>query len=101
MFQNGTSSWGGARKLPYVFTEQGVAMLSSILHSKRAILVNIQIMRIFTSLREMLSSNKELKGKIEELEKKYDQQFKIVFDVIKQLLEPAPDEKKYRIGFMR
>ncbi len=75
------SSWGGIRKLPYVFTEQGVSMLSSDLNSERAIQVNIQIMRIFSRFRQMLSTNDELKKKIETMEKKYDNQFKIVFDV--------------------
>ncbi len=76
-----TSSWGGLRKLPYVFTEQGVSMLSSVLNSKRAIQVNIQIMRIFSRFRQMLTTNDELKKKIETIEKKYDGQFKTVFDV--------------------
>ena len=96
--QNGTSSWGGQRYLPYAFTENGVAMLSSILNSKRAIQVNIQIMRTFTKIREMLATHKELRQKIEEIEKKYDHQFKIVFDVIKCLIEPAQKSGK-RIGF--
>ena len=96
--QNGTSSWGGQRYLPYAFTENGVAMLSSILNSKRAIQVNIQIMRTFTKIREMLATHKELRQKIGEIEKKYDHQFKIVFDVIKCLIEPAQKSGK-RIGF--
>ena len=84
--------------LPYVFTEQGVAMLSSVLRSDRAILVNIQIVRAFTQLRKMLSTYDELKQKIEQMESKYDEQFKIVFEAIKQLLET--DEKpKRKIGF--
>ncbi|HHT9105306.1 MAG TPA: ORF6N domain-containing protein [Candidatus Wujingus californicus] len=86
--------------LPYVFTEQGVAMLSSVLNSERAIQVNIQIMRAFIKLKEMLSTHKDLKQKIEEMEKKYDYQFKIVFDAIKQLLEP-PAEPKGKIGFQK
>ena len=73
--------------LPYAFTENGVAMLSSVLNSERAVQVNIQIMRTFTRLREMLMTHKDLKKKIEAMEKKYDYQFKIVFDAIKQLLE--------------
>lgn len=72
---------------PYVFTEQGVAMLSSVLNSERAIQVNIQIMRTFTKIREMLASNKELREKIEAMEKKYDKQFKVVFEAIKRLLD--------------
>ena len=100
IFHFGTSSWGGTRKLPRAFTEQGVAMLSSVLKSKRAIQVNIQIMRAFIKLKEMLSTHKDLKQKIEEMEKKYDYQFKIVFDAIKQLLEP-PVKSKGKIGFQK
>lgn len=85
IFHFGISSWGGTRKLPYSFTENGVAMLSSVLNSTRAIQVNISIMRTFTQLREMLSTHKDLKRKIEAMEKKYDHQFKVVFDTIKQL----------------
>ncbi len=81
------------------FSEQGVAMLSSILNSERAVHVNIQIMRTFTRLRELLSSHEELRRKIESMERKYDQQFVIVFDAIKQLLEP-PKKPKKKIGFM-
>jgi hypothetical protein len=96
-FHFGTSSWGGTRKLPHVFTEQGVAMLSSVLRSKRAVAVNIEIMRAFVRLREMLSSHAELASKLEELEKKYDAQFKIVFEAIRQLM--APKEVPKKIGF--
>lgn len=84
--------------LPYAFTEQGVAMLSGVLNSDRAIMVNIQIMRAFTQLRRMLLTNKDLRRKIEEMEKKYDKQFAIVFQAIKQLLEP-PAKSKPPIGF--
>ena len=99
-----TSSWGGMRTPPYAFTEQGVAMLSSVLNSKRAIQVNIQIMRTFTKLREILVTHKGLQRKIETLEGKYDQhdkQFKVVFEAIRQLLEPppVPAKPKGRIGF--
>ena len=80
------------------FTEQGVAMLSSVLNCKRAIQVNIQIMRTFTRLREMLYSHKELQKKIEAMEAKYDEQFRIVFDVIKQLLHEE-NKPKRKIGF--
>ena len=90
----------GLRKRPYAFTENGVAMLSSVLSSERAIEVNIQIMRTFTRLREMLLTHKDLQRKIEEMEKKYDYQFKIVFDAIKQLIEP-PVKTKKKIGFLR
>lgn len=93
-----TSSWGGTRRAPLVFTEQGVAMLSNVLNSKRAIQVNIQIIRTFTKLREMLAGHKELKRKIEEMESKYDGQFKIIFEAIKQLLE-SPKESRRKIGF--
>jgi phage regulator Rha-like protein len=84
--------------LPYAFTENGVAMLSSVLNSDRAIQVNIQIMRTFTRLREILASNEELRRKIEQLEKKYDGQFKIVFEAIRQLKAP-PVKPKRKIGF--
>ena len=96
--QFGTSSWGGQRYLPYAFTENGVAMLSSVLNSERAITVNIQIMRTFTKLREMLATHKELKQKIEEMEEKYDAQFKIVFDAIRQIMA-SPEAKEKKIGF--
>jgi len=82
----------------YAFTEQGIAMLSSVLNSDRAIAVNIEIMRAFVRLREMVASHKELSKKLEELEKKYDAQFKVVFDAIHALLEP-PKKPKRRIGF--
>ena len=84
---------------PYVFTEQGVAMLSTVLRSERAIMVNIQIMRAFTKLRELLSTHTELKRKLEELEQKYDSQFRVVFDAIKELMEPPAPPPKGRIGF--
>ncbi len=93
-----TSSWGGARYLPMAFTEQGVAMLSSVLNSNRAIKVNIQIMRAFTQLRQMLSTHKDLKRKIEAMEKKYDQNFKVVFEAIRQLLNTEEKPRK-KIGF--
>ncbi len=93
-----TSSWGGARYLPMAFTEQGVAMLSSVLKSDRAIHANIQIMRAFTQLRKMVSTHKELKTKIESMERKYDKNFKVVFQAIKQMLETDEKPKK-RIGF--
>ena len=95
------SKRGGSRYLPYAFTEQGVAMLSSVLKSKRAIRVNIEIMRAFVRLRQMIASNKELARKINELEKRYDEQFKIVFDAIRELMTPPPHTKKGLIGFRR
>ena len=91
MFQIGTSSWGGTRKLPYAFTEHGILMLSSVLKSPRAIQVNIQIMRVYIKLRELLNTHKDLARKLAELEKKYDAKFKNVFDAIKMLMTPPPD----------
>ena len=82
----------------FVFTEQGVAMLSSVLNSERAVQVNIAIMRAFVTLREMIASNKDLAKRLDELERKYDSQFKIVFDAIRQLMTP-PEPKKRKIGF--
>ena len=99
-FQFGTSSWGGTRKPSRVFTEQGVAMLSSVLKSKRAVQVNIEIMRAFVKFRELIASNKELAKRLDELEKKYDSQFKVVFDAIRELMTPIePPPKPIRIGF--
>lgn len=89
----------GLRYPPYVFTEPGVAMLSSVLDSKRAIQVNIQIIRTFIKLREILLTHDEIKRKIEAMEKKYDGQFQIVFEAIKKLMEPPPEKPKRRIGF--
>jgi len=97
--QIGTLKRGEHSKyLPYAFTEQGVAMLSSVLHSKRAIQVNIAIMRAFVKLREMLTANKDLARKLNAMEKKYDSHFKIVFDAIRQLMSP-PEPKRRKIGF--
>ena len=95
-FHFGTSSRGGTRKLPRAFTEQGVAMLSGVLKSKRAVRVNVEIMRAFIKLRRMLASNDELARKLEELEKKYDEQFGVVFEAIRQLMRP-PDPPRKRI----
>ncbi len=94
-----TSSWGGLRRAtPYAFTEQGVAMLSSVLRSRRAVLVNIEIMRAFVRLRQMLASRADLARKLDALEKKYDAQFKMVFDAIRELMNsPAP--RRHPIGF--
>lgn len=98
-----TSSWGGKRKLPYVFTEQGVAMLSGILNSDRAIAVNIQIMRVFTRIRQMLSDNTEFRLEIEKIKKKLDNQDKnmeIVFRYLDELLEKKENpEKRKKIGY--
>jgi len=100
-FHFGTSSdWGGRRYPPYAFTEQGVAMLSSVLRSQRAIQVNIEIMRAFIRLRKMLASHVELARKLDALEKKYDAQFKQVFEAIRRLMA-APEPKRRPIGFRK
>lgn len=97
--QFGTSKlWGGRRYLPYAFTEQGVAMLSSVLRSPRAVSVNIEIMRAFVRLRQILSAHADLARKLVELEEKYDERFRIVFEAIRQLMMP-PEEKREPIGF--
>jgi hypothetical protein len=94
------SSWGGLRRAaPYAFTEQGVAMLSSVLRSKRAIQANIEIMRTFVRLRRILASHADLARKLDSLERKYDAQFKVVFDAIRELMKP-PESKKRPIGFL-
>ena len=98
--QFATSSWGGTRYVPYAFTEHGVLMLSSVLRSKRAIQVNIQIMRTFTKLRQIITSHKILLKKIEEMERRYDRQFKVVFDAIRSIIEP-PIKPKAKIGFLQ
>lgn len=98
-YQTGASSWGGRRYKPYVFTEQGVAMLSGVLRSAQAVKVNIEIMRAFVRLRQMLASNSELSRKLAVLERKYDTQFRQVFDAIRQLMTPPDPPKKRPIGF--
>lgn len=97
-FQIGTSRWGGTRKLPHAFTEQGVAMLSSVLKSKRAVHVNIEIMRVFVKLRQLLLTHADLARKLNALEKKYDAQFRVVFDAIRELMTPV-EKPKRKIGF--
>ncbi len=103
-FHFGTSSWGGTRKLPKAFTEQGIAMLSSILNSERAIQVNIAIIRVFVKLREILSSHKELAQKLSQLERKienHDEEIKVIFDAIRKLMvQPEPEPKHRKIGFL-
>lgn len=95
-----TSSWGGLRRAtPFAFTEQGVAMLSSVLRSDRAIQVNIEIMRTFVRLRQILASHKDLARQLAALEKKYDAQFKVVFDAIRELMAPTAPNKQRSIGF--
>ena len=95
-----SSDRGGRRYPPYAFTEQGVAMLSSVLRSQRAVQVNIEIMRAFIRLRQMLASHAELSRKLDALEKKYDAQFKDVFEAIRQLMAP-PEQKRRAIGFRK
>jgi ORF6N domain-containing protein len=97
-FHFGTSSWGGTRKLPRVFTEHGVAMLSSVLRSKRAVQVNIAVMRTFAKLRQLLISHKDLARKLDDMEKKYDVKFRIVFDALRELMR-VPDSQRRKIGF--
>ena len=96
----GSQKHRSSRSRPYAFTEQGVAMLSSVLRSKCAITVNIEIMRAFVKLRQMLASNTELARRLDELESKYDRQFKIVFDAIRELTA-APVGNRQEIGFRR
>jgi len=96
--QFGTSSYGGRRYLSYAFTEQGVAMLSSVLNSKKAIRVNIQIIRTFYKLREMVVSNKELNKRIDDLERKYDKRFRVIFENIKLMIQEDA-KPKAEIGF--
>lgn len=98
-FQFGTSKKrGGTRYLPLAFTEQGVAMLSSVLNSPRAVRVNVQIMRTFVRLRQMLISHEDLAKKLQAIEKKYDGQFKVIFDAIRQLMLPQRSSPR-KIGF--
>jgi len=85
--------------LPYAFTEQGLAMLSSVLHSRRAVRVNVEIMRTFVRLRQLLASHADLAARLEEMEKKYDAQFKIVFDAIRHLVSPPTAAPRKQIGF--
>lgn len=94
-----TSSWGGARRAtPYAFTEQGIAMLSSVLRSPRAVQVNIAIMRAFVQLRELLASHRELAKRLEEMERKYDDRFRVVFEAIRDLTVTA-EKPRRKIGF--
>lgn len=103
VFQNGTSSWGGTRKPPYAFTEQGVAMLSGVLNSDTAIEVNIRIIRIFTKLRELLLTHKDILLKLEQLERQVVQNsedIQMIFAALKELLN-QPQEPRPRVGFRR
>jgi ORF6N domain len=94
-----TGRWQHRKYQPYAFTEQGVAMLSSVLHSERAIHINIEIMRAFVRLRQLLVTNAELARKLAALEEKYDAQFKVVFDAIRELMTPPKPKKTRPIGF--
>lgn len=97
-YQIGTSSWGGNRYRPYAFTEQGVAMLSGVLRSERAVQVNVEVMRAFVRLRRIAASREDLARKIEELEEKYDSKFSVVFDALRELMAtPEPSDRP--IGF--
>ncbi len=101
--QIATSSYGGSRYLPYAFTEQGIAMLSSVLNSDRAIQVNIAIMRAFVKIREMLATHKELADRLSELERRMgrkDQEVIALFEAIRKLMAPPPEIKKRPIGFI-
>ena len=103
IFQFGISSWGGTRSLPRVFTEHGILMLSSVLNSERAVQVNIAIMRTFVRLRQVLSANKELAQKLNELEKRVERNelgVKTVFEAIRELMSPFESDKK-KIGFLK
>jgi RNase P protein component len=100
-FVTSNSDKMGLRWNPFVFTEQGVAMLSSVLKSKRAISVNIQIMRAFVNLRKVVYEYKDIRTKMEKMEKKYDQQFQVVFRALKQMLEVDEKKKTTKIGFLR
>jgi len=103
-FQIGTSSYGGRRYLPYVFTEHGALMAANVLNSSQAISMSLIIIRTFIKLRQMLSINKNLAQRLDELERKYDEQFQIIFEVIERLMElpvGLPDEpEKPKIGFV-
>ena len=91
---------GNVKYRPYAFTEQGVAMLSSVLRSERAVQVNIEIMRAFVRMRQILAAHAELARKLDALEQKYDAHFKVVFDAIRQLMAPPPEPvRRRRIGF--
>jgi hypothetical protein len=90
-----------AKYVPYAFTEQGVAMLSSVLKSKQAVRVNVEIMRAFVRLRDLIGHNRELTKRLNDLESKYDRQFKVVFDAIRELMTPPAPAPKRRIGFVQ
>jgi len=93
-------TWGGRRSAAHAFTEQGVAMLSSVLKTERAVQVNVEIMRAFVRLRGLMSHNHELARRLDDLESRYDRQFKVVFDAIRELMAPPPAPKR-KIGFVQ
>jgi len=99
--QTVTSSWGGRRKAPYAFTEQGVAMLSGVLRSKRAIQANIAIMRAFVRMRQTMLSHEEMARRLDHLESRYDAQFKTVFDALRALMMPPEPPRKNPVGFIQ
>jgi flagellar capping protein FliD len=99
-FVTGSQKHRDPRLLPYAFTEQGVAMLSSVLKSALAVQVNIAIMRIFVRLRQMLETHRDLAEKLQTIEQKFDKQFEVVFEILDQLMEPPPDAPKRPIGFV-
>lgn len=98
---NSPTGRGGRRHLPYAFTEHGAIMAASVLNTPLAVAVSVQVVRAFVKLREMISTHKDLAAKLENLEKKYDSQFKMVFDAIRQLMTPPEPKKKKAIGFGR
>jgi hypothetical protein len=98
---NNPAGRGGRRHLPYVFTEHGAIMAASVLNTPLAVAASVQVVRAFVKLREMISTHKDLATKLENLEKKYDSQFKMVFDAIRQLMTPPESKKKRAIGFGR
>jgi hypothetical protein len=99
-FVTSSSGWGGRRYAPYAFTEQGVAMLSSVLKSRHAVRVNVEIMSAFVRLRAMIGHHRELARRLDALEAKYDGQFRVVFDAIRELMTPPATTPKKRIGFV-
>lgn len=99
IFQSGRSSWGGSRKLPRAFTQEGLAMLSGVLKTQRAVLVNVALMRAFVKLRKLLATNKDLAQKLDSLEKNYDAKFRVVFEAIRKLMAPEDLPRQQQIGF--
>ena len=98
-FATSSSGWGGRRKPPFAFTEHGALMAANVLKTPTAVTTSVQVVRAFVRLREMLASHKQLARRLDELEKKYDAQFKVVFDAIRKLMAPLPPGPKGKIGF--